>query len=138
MRMAYSVSKMNALATDITFCHGFHLQAFYTLNTTLVKDKDGKDAAGSDGSSDGGSDGSSDGEDTLGDPLDQTFDPGDPTDETKAPYGPHEYHPTPTTLSGMGVPNGASEVVPPPATPVPSKPSKPKATKPSPTPVGLR
>lgn len=116
-----------------------------------AKDKDGKDgkggkdgkdgkggdsagaagaagAAGSDGSAAGGSDGSSfaggsDGEAPAGDPVDQTVD------------NPHEYHATPTTLSGMGIPGGAAE--PPPATP-PKKPSKPKPTKSSPTPVGLR
>ena len=77
---------------------------------------------GSDGS-EGGSSGGSDGETPAGDPVDQTVD------------NPHEYHATPTTLSGMGVPNGATEVTPP---STPKKPSKPKTTKPSPTPVGLR
>ena len=89
--------------------------------------KKGSDAAASEGGSDGDSDG--DFEAPAGDPVDQTVD------------NPHEYHPTPTTLSGMGVPNGATEIVVPPATPVPSKPSKPSkpnTTKPSPTPVGLR
>lgn len=90
------------------------------------------DKAGSDGKA-GGSDGDTteeivyDDDENLGDPLDQTLDPAvqDPTDDTpKAPYGPHEYHPTPTTISGID-----------PLVPVVTK---PKPTKPSPTPVGLR
>ncbi len=94
-------------------------------------------AGGSDGKSGGSEGGKSggfdDGDDNLGDPLDQTLDPAvqDPTgDTTKAPYGPHEYHPTPTTISGL-------DALVPVVTPA-TKPSKPKHTKPSPTPVGLR
>lgn len=101
--------------------------------TAADGDKAGSDAkAGSDGKA-GGSDGDTteeivyDDDENLGDPLDQTLDPAvqDPTDDTpKAPYGPHEYHPTPTTISGID-----------PLVPVVTK---PKPTKPSPTPVGLR
>lgn len=101
-------------------------------------------AQASDGSSSGsgtagGSEGGKDEEvvygddENLGDPLDQTLDPVAPPvdpDDPSAPYGPHEYRPTTTTLSGTGT-------VVPPVTPTTSKP-KPKPTKPSPTPVGLR
>ena len=111
-------------------------------------DGDGSVSGGSDdettGGSDGGTTGGSDGgkdedviyddDENLGDPLDQTFDPVTPPvdpDDPTPPYGPHEYHPTPTTISGLG-----PELVPVPPVTVP--PSKPKHTKPSPTPVGLR
>ena len=98
------------------------------------------DAAGSDGKAAAGSDGGDeeviyDDDEKLGDPLDQTFDPVPPAvdpNDSKAPYGPHEYHPTPTTLNGMNQP-----ILTPVVTPT-TKPSKPKPTKPSPTPVGLR
>ena len=98
---------------------------------------DGDAATGADNVSAGGYTG---GDDNLGDPLDQTFDSSfqDPTDDsTKAPYGPHEYKPTPTTISGLESP-GLVPVVTPVSAPVTPKPSKPKHTKPSPTPVGLR
>ena len=100
-------------------------------------DADGDAATGADNVSAGGYTG---GDDNLGDPLDQTFDSSfqDPTDDsTKAPYGPHEYKPTPTTISGLESP-GLVPVVTPVSAPVTPKPSKPKHTKPSPTPVGLR
>jgi len=93
---------------------------------------DGKAAAGSDG---GDEEVIYDDDEKLGDPLDQTFDPVPPAvdpNDSKAPYGPHEYHPTPTTLNGMNQP-----ILTPVVTPT-TKPSKPKPTKPSPTPVGLR
>ena len=101
---------------------------------------DGKTAGGSDGKAAAGSDGGDeeviyDDDEKLGDPLDQTFDPVPPavdSNDSKAPYGPHEYHPTPTTLNGMNQP-----ILTPVVTPT-TKPSKPKPTKPSPTPVGLR
>ena len=101
---------------------------------------DGKAAGGSDGKAAAGSDGGDeeviyDDDEKLGDPLDQTFDPVPPAvdpNDSKAPYGPHEYHPTPTTLNGMNQP-----ILTPVVTPT-TKPSKPKPTKPSPTPVGLR
>ena len=93
---------------------------------------DGKAAAGSDG---GDEEVIYDDDEKLGDPLDQTFDPVPPAvdpNDSKAPYGPHEYHPTPTTLNGMNQPILT------PVVPTTPKPSKPKPTKPSPTPVGLR
>ena len=101
---------------------------------------DGETAAGSDGKAAAGSDGGDeeviyDDDEKLGDPLDQTFDPVPPAvdpNDSKAPYGPHEYHPTPTTLNGMNQP-----ILTPVVTPT-TKPSKPRPTKPSPTPVGLR
>ena len=101
---------------------------------------DGKTAGGSDGKAAAGSDGGDeeviyDDDEKLGDPLDQTFDPVPPAvdpNDSKAPYGPHEYHPTPTTLNGMNQP-----ILTPVVTPT-TKPSKPRPTKPSPTPVGLR
>lgn len=102
--------------------------------------KDGGSEAGKDGGSEAGTDGGSDSgkeedvvyddDQNLGDPLDQTLDPGvqDPTsDSAEAPYGSHEYHATPTTISGVD-----------PLVPVVTPPTKPKPTKPSPTPVGLR
>lgn len=90
------------------------------------------DGSGSDGATSGGGEEAViyDDDENLGDPLDQTFDPVPPAidpNDPKAPYGPHEYHPTPTTLSGMNQPI---------LTPV--VPTTPKPTKPSPTPVGLR
>ena len=101
---------------------------------------DGGSEAGKDGGSEAGTDGGSDSDkeedvvydddQNLGDPLDQTLDPGvqDPTsDSAEAPYGSHEYHATPTTISGVD-----------PLVPVVTPPTKPKPTKPSPTPVGLR
>ena len=35
MRMAYSVSKMNAFAADITFCHGFSPPSFNSLKYNI-------------------------------------------------------------------------------------------------------
>ena len=86
---------------------------------------DGETAGGSDGKAAAGSDGGDeeviyDDDEKLGDPLDQTIDK------------PHEYHATPTTMSGLNQP-----ILTPVVTPT-TKPSKPRPTKPSPTPVGLR
>ena len=99
-----------------------------------AKDGDGSE---SDGSTSGGDEEAViyDDDENLGDPLDQTFDPVPPAidpNDSKAPYGPHEYHTPPTTLNGMNQP------VLTPVVPTTQKPSKPKPTKPSPTPVGLR
>ena len=119
-------------------------------------DEDGEagfgDDAGADADTIGGGDTDSDtdtGSDTVGgddvytvggDDTDGEIPDGDPTDQTQD--NPHEYHATPTTLSGSGP---MYPLVTPTTTPTatpskkkPSKPSSPTTTKPSPTPVGLR
>ena len=108
-------------------------------------DGDGK-SGGSGDTTGGGSDGGKDedvvydDDENLGDPVDQTFDPVTPPvdpDDSTAPYGPHEYRPTSTTMSGLG-PALVPVVTPTTTTTKTSTTTKPKTTKPSPTPVGLR
>ena len=106
----------------------------------------GGKSGGSGDTTGGGSDGGKDedvvydDDENLGDPVDQTFDPVTPPvdpDDSTAPYGPHEYRPTSTTMSGLG-PALVPVVTPTTTTTKTSTTTKPKTTKPSPTPVGLR